>query len=244
MKQCDVHNFTFTELLIYDYIIEHYKEMASISIRELSGKVNVSSASILRCIKKMGYESFTEFRFAAKEDKTKRENRKVFHTIDVARDFFSRPLGEEYKPLLDQACQMIGKSDMLLFLGVGTSGILAEYGARQFSNIGKQAFHIKDPFYPFQTIFNTSQYAVAMILSVSGESEEVISQVTALKALNCTIISLTADGHNTIAKLSNLNIPYHVAQEKVKGVFNITTQVPVVFLLESLAKKIYQSKFV
>ncbi|MFT8668697.1 MAG: hypothetical protein ABF778_03000 [Liquorilactobacillus hordei] len=37
------------------------------SIRQLGSAIYVSSASIIRCIKKMGYDSFYEFKFNLKQ---------------------------------------------------------------------------------------------------------------------------------------------------------------------------------
>lgn len=240
MKTCDIHQFTPTELLIYDYIIEHFNAIGSTSIRELSHKINVSSTSILRCIKKMGYESFLELKFEAKKENVKKENNKIFDTTEVARDFFSRPLFDEYGPLFERAIGLINKSDIILFLGVGTSGILAEYGARQFSNFGKRTFYNKDPFFPFQTILNTYKTTVVIALSVSGETSEVIRQVINLKKRDCKIISITDNSYSSIAKLSHINFSYHIAQEQIDDHLNITTQVPVIFIIESLAKKLYR----
>ncbi|EGP9696760.1 RpiR family transcriptional regulator, partial [Listeria monocytogenes] len=47
--------------------------------------------------------------------------------------------------------------------------------------------------------------------------------------------------HNTLADLSDVNIPYYVTQEMVDKT-NITTQIPVLFLLEAMAKKNYNQE--
>lgn len=53
------------------------------------------------------------------------------------------------------------------------------------------------------------------------------------------IISITNNRQSTIAKISDLNIPYYVPEEYYESA-NITTQFPVLFLLEWLAKEVFK----
>lgn len=43
-------------------------------------------------------------------------------------------------------------------------------------------------------------------------------------------------------QISDINIPYFVPQEK-RGHRNITTQIPVIYILETLARTIYSNSF-
>ncbi|MFT8917746.1 MAG: SIS domain-containing protein [Oenococcus sp.] len=79
---------------------------------------------------------------------------------------------------------------------------------------------------------------VLIVLSVSGETGEAIRQITSLKNLKCKIISITNTSYSTIAKLSDINLSYNVSAEVVADTINITTQIPVLFLLEYLAREL------
>ena len=50
---------TNTEKYLLAYIEEHIEEMPSISIVKLSERANVSTASIVRTMRKLGYDGFT-----------------------------------------------------------------------------------------------------------------------------------------------------------------------------------------
>lgn len=51
------------------------------------------------------------------------------------------------------------------------------------------------------------------------------------------IVSITNNRQSTIAKISDINIPYYVNEEYYESA-NITTQFPVLFLLEWMAKEV------
>lgn len=53
------------------------------------------------------------------------------------------------------------------------------------------------------------------------------------------IISIINNTLSTIAKISDLNITYYVTAEFFEE-YNITTQVPVVYILESMAREIHK----
>jgi len=59
---------------------------------------------------------------------------------------------------------------------------------------------------------------------------------------NSTIVSITNSENCTISKISDLNISYYVQQEKI-GISDITTQIPVLYMIESIGKRLH-NKFI
>ena len=109
---------------------------------------------------------------------------------------------------LDNLCDMVKMANTIIFLGIGSSGILCKYAARYFSAIGKFTFHIDDPFFPKN--FRCHGPCLVIALSVSGETESTIENIDRFKQEGCSVASITNSENCTIAKMSNLNIPYYV----------------------------------
>ncbi|MGL4373660.1 MAG: SIS domain-containing protein, partial [Turicibacter sp.] len=109
-------------------------------------------------------------------------------------------------------------------------------GARYFSNIGKFSYCIDDPFYP--NIGNVSEDTAVIVLSVSGETEQTIKLANYFLQQKCKLISITNSASSTIAKMSQYNLTYYMTNQKNTKEYNITTQVPVVFILESIGRRI------
>ena len=80
--------------------------------------------------------------------------------------------------------------------------------------------------------------SVIIAISVSGETYSVIDHVSNLKRERSTVVSITNSENCTIAKISDLNISYYVQQEKV-GISDITTQIPVLYMIESIGKRLH-----
>lgn len=225
------------ETSLYNYICQHGEKVAYMRIRELADETHVSTATILRFCRKINCEGFSEFKVKLKmylEEDKKTVLKSSQHSI---MEFFERALKGDMEEKIREAASLITKADSIIFIGIGSSGILAEYGARYFSSIGKFSLYIKDPLFPIHSSFRQNSATIA--LSVTGENNFTVTHLNQLKQEGSKIISITNNKHSTIAKISDLNIPYYVTEEWFENA-NITTQVPVLYILESMAREIYK----
>ncbi|MCY9223085.1 MurR/RpiR family transcriptional regulator, partial [Bacillus licheniformis] len=56
-----------SERHLLEYIYQHLDVIATLSIVKLSEDANVSTATIVRLMKKLGYDGYTSFKYALKE---------------------------------------------------------------------------------------------------------------------------------------------------------------------------------
>ncbi|PFN98160.1 RpiR family transcriptional regulator [Bacillus sp. AFS076308] len=232
-----IASFNELETSLYNYIIQNSDKVAYMRIRELADETHVSTATILRFCRKVNCEGFSEFKVKLKihlEEKKKTIIKSPQHSLV---EFFERTLKGELEEKIKNAANLVTHADNVIFIGIGSSGILAEYGARYFSSLGKFSMYIKDPHFPIHSKLRTNSVIIA--LSVSGETNFTITHLHQLKQEGSKIISITNNKLSTVAKISDLNISYYVTEEFIEEA-NITTQVPVVYILESMAREIYQ----
>lgn len=209
------------------------------TIKELAATAHVSTATILRFCKKCGAEGYSEFKIKYKEylegkqdvlKDDKEAELQSFITIIRSADF-QESLNRAQKYLVDSKC--------ILFIGIGTSGILGKYGARYFSNVGYFSLFIDDPWLPI--LQNPSEGTVMIALSESGMTKQTVYIASHLQQRGCPLISITNNEHSVLAKMADCNISYHVT-EKMVNERNVTTQVPVLYIIETLAKKLYKNR--
>ncbi|BDG37594.1 MurR/RpiR family transcriptional regulator [Saccharococcus caldoxylosilyticus] len=232
-----IARFSELDYIIYNYVTKHANEIVYMRIRELADAVHVSPPTILRFCKKVGCDGFSEFKTKLKLYLQQNERSFITNAQDTLAEFFERTLKTDYQQTIREAAAAIARADNVIFVGSGSSGILAEYGSRYFSALKKFSVYIKDPFFPiYGHYFNN---CVAIALSVSGETSYTLSQVHRLKEKGSTIISITNRKHCSLAKMSDYNLTYYVNTEFVEQT-NVTTQIPVIYLLESLAKEMYR----
>lgn len=234
------------ELVVYTSMLENLEEVYSWTIRELSEKCHVSTSTILRCLAKLGFSGYSEFKFALKEELTKqKQSFESFYDANVQVDaFLKRVNNDTYRMILDPAVELIVNSNHIVFSGIGTSGTLGMYGSRYFSNLEFNAYAITDPFIPVPVkgLDNT----LVIILSVSGETKEIIKQIEDFKRNGAKILSITNNEHSTIAQLSDSNLSYYMPEvggpHLTDEAINLTTQVPVIALIEILAHQAYKKE--
>ncbi|WP_412518709.1 MurR/RpiR family transcriptional regulator [Staphylococcus simulans] len=70
--QLHYNNLSISEKFLINYIENNYSKIANISIVALSELANVSTSTIVRSMKKLGYNGFTDFKYQiVNEDQNK-----------------------------------------------------------------------------------------------------------------------------------------------------------------------------
>lgn len=228
------------ELIVYNYVISHLKEVQHLTIRELAEACHVSSSTILRGCVKLGLNGFSELKFVVRKALENQKNQTVeqFYDATIQVDMFLKKVNNEsYRKVIEPAVELILAARHVAFSGTGTSGILGMYGSRYFANLGLNAYNITDPFAPIPS--RGLESTLAIILSASGENKEMIVQMESFKQYGAKVLSITNDEQSTIARVADYNLSYFMP-EMLRGkehIVNLTTQVPVVALIEILAQQ-------
>lgn len=230
-----IKSFNELEMLVYQYVMSHKEEIKYMTIRELAEAVHVSTSTVLRFCKKAGCDGYSEFRVRFKMYLKEEREKQPKQDLEEMRNFFRAVETAEYEDVIKTAVKMIREANHLIFIGIGTSGILGKYGARYFSNLGKYSQHIEDPYYPITV---DMEKTVVIALSESGETQEMIRLAGRFQEHGCRIVSITNKASTTLGRMSDLNLTYYVAHRMVREEYNITTQVPVIFLLEALGRRL------
>lgn len=225
------------ELSLYNYIVKIKENLADMTIRELANEAHVSTTTILRLCKKLGCSGFTEFKLkfelSIEEEKLTNISEDTIEVIKFLQCIEDSELDLKLQKLID----IVKQSEIVLFVGSSTSGTLAAYGAKILSSVGKLAIYLDDPYFPMSS--NYYKNSVVIALSVSGETRAVIEHINKLKSEGCTIASITNKEDCTIAKMSDLNLSYYIKESKFAN-NNITSQLPVVYIIERIGKKIIE----
>lgn len=226
-------SFNDLEMLVYHYIMEHKEEVKYMTIRALADAVHVSTSTVLRFCKKSGCDGYSEFRVKFKMYLQEEKEKQPAQDMEEILHFFHSVTSEAYQQSIAVITEVVRHAKQLIFIGIGTSGILGKYGARYFSNLDKYSQHIEDPYFPITTNLHDT---VVIALSVSGETQQVIQLANRFKQHDYILISITNKSSSTLAKLSDYNLSYYVTERLVNQEYNITTQVPVIYLLETIGR--------
>lgn len=240
------------ELSVYNYVIQHTDQVREMKIRELADNAHVSTSTILRFCTKMGCDGYSEFKLRLKMLEEKKAEIDIPDDTAIMLDFFKKINTDSFKKSIQDAADLIGENPNVYFSGIGSSGVLGQYGARFFSNIGIYSSYIIDPFYPVPDA--NAEDSVLIVLSVSGETSITLHQVNLFKQKKFKIISITNSDNSTLGKVSDCVISYYLPIETMGDyykeeknnqffqLYNTTTQVPVIHIIETLGRKVQQQK--
>ena len=238
----EIQSLNTLEMSVYNYVSKNREKVIYMKIRELAAQAHVSTTTVLHMCKKFGCEGYTEFKLLLKQELLKDKKDIADLDISALQDYLNRLALPASQALIDQAVQVLRTADQLLFIGVGTSATLARYGARYFCNVGYFSTFVDDPFTPIAPCTTNHSRTVVIALSVSGETQQVIDMARQLKERLCPLISITNSSSCTLAQISDLNFNYYMTDLRIQDVFQLTSQVPVICLLEILGRRLYQSR--
>lgn len=220
---------------LYSYILKHLGEVKEMSIRELAQATHMSSSTIFRFCRKIGYNGFAQFKeefLPAEDDQAVLSDVEIEIQSQTLARFFELTHSQDYQEKIKQAKDIVAASDEVIFIGLGNGISLAQYGARFFSNVGVYSSFIGDPFYPAPA--KTNKQGVLIVLSVSGSKEMILLQTARYRKANFKVIAITSKEHSGLAKMSDVVLSYQAPIKLLDERYNINTQVPVIGIIEQL----------
>ena len=225
-----ITNLNPLEYDIYFYLIQNKDMIISMKLKDLANQLHVSTAMITRVCQKLGFEGFGEYKAYLKLEEHEQVNFNTFQLEHIFNFFYSVD-NEMFYQEIQEAVTLIKEASDVIFYGIGLSGILAQYGHGLFNRKGIRSLYIED----FSMRLDFYDQAIAIILSVSGNTTEVLGRIQNLKSYGTKVILISENSHNKAAQMADLCINYHLPNVKDKYHANSVTQVPVLYILERLA---------
>lgn len=131
------------------------------------------------------------------------EGRDVLRIESEAIDGIQEVLGE---PFVQAVRLILSAKGNLIFSGVGKSGHVGRKLAATFSSTGTAAFFVHADEAAHGDLGMVKSADVFVAISFSGESEELLTILPALKALGVRIISMTGRADSSLAKAADVSL--------------------------------------
>lgn len=211
----DLNKFTFgkkltdLELSILDYIVENIEEIQDLGVRDIANATFTSPSSVIRLSKKMGFTGYTDLYYSLLPI-VKKSKVDTYDAGSGILDFdFSGILNEFSEAKIETFnCHVFSKSDKYIFIyATGFSNIIAEYIYKKLLVLGRKVIVSSgsDSIGIFEN--NLEDISAMLVVSKSGETEQVYNKLTKAAEADIFTISFTQDSQNRMAELTDLNIP-------------------------------------
>lgn len=213
---------TNSEKKIANYVLENPEKVYNLSTYDLARLSETSPSSVVRFCQRMGFNGFQEFKIELVKNTTKLENKEKIVYEDVTVDDSIAEVIDKIaienitsikktKKLLDskemeKAIKALEKAENVYIFGVGASGIVAMDLQYKLMRINRNAIFYLDSHTQMSSAVHISKDDVAIGISYSGETLEVLKSVKKAKEEDATIISITKYGDNPISNLADIKL--------------------------------------
>jgi len=128
--------------------------------------------------------------------------------IQVERDAISELL-DHYASQYEQICElMMACQGKIVFIGVGKSGHIGKKLAATFSSTGTPSFFVHATEAVHGDLGMIEAKDIAVLISNSGNTSEIINTIPTLKRIGCTTIAFTSGHDSELAKQCDYRILY------------------------------------
>jgi DNA-binding MurR/RpiR family transcriptional regulator len=203
-----------SERYLLNYIFKHIEEIPNISIVKLSEAATVSTATIVRLMKKIGYDGFTSFKYGIKDHL---KSQKGIDALDEIEDRIKQAIHKNELEVLntirmlnsgtiEDAIQKIHDAQKIYIFARGFSEMIAKEVTIKLQLLGKNCEMHDDPNIIRVISRKLKQKELAIFISLNGETAELVEACKNFKINNISTITLTAGVDSSLAKLSEITL--------------------------------------
>ena len=202
------------EQKVMAFLRAHEDSVMDLSISEIAEGAGVSSPTVVRFCKSLGFEGLKDFKinFQAETIKTRQINEPItwtssdedIRTLMKEKSAFSVQslFSSENMDAMDRMAKAIVKADNIEIIGMGGSGIIAEYLFKELLRYGKKASLFSDPYMTVHSSVGRHEGDICIAISCSGTNNDVLTAVNRAKKDGKKIYSITNNGDSTLAGMS------------------------------------------
>lgn len=218
-------SFTEREKRIADYLLNDNNDIIEMSAKEIGDATNTSAPTVVRFSKKLGFSSLNEMKIKLSISLSNSKNKEEFEYLD--RDLSTKSIISGVKQSihtiidetvnliseceLDNAIDLLSKAKNIYVFSVGVSNLVGLDLYYKMSRINKRCIAHSDTHLQITSSALMEEGDVAVAISYSGDTKEVILCAENAKKNNIPLIVITkASINNSLEEYSDvtLHLPF------------------------------------
>ncbi|MBQ3088148.1 MAG: MurR/RpiR family transcriptional regulator [Clostridia bacterium] len=203
------------EKRIADWIFENPGKIISLSIVELAEQCECGEATIVRFAKRLRLNGFQELKFSLASENGGSPASNHITESDSAFEIYQKVCNDIYlslektksslkENLLGEAAEKICKANKIVIFGLGNSSAIAIDASHKFMRAGLNAISYTDNHMQVIAASHLKENDVAIGISHSGSSKDVVEALKIAKEHNATTIAITNSGKSPILRQSDI----------------------------------------
>ena len=214
--RCLYNSMGPAEKKIADYILADTQKIISCSVTELAEKCGCGDATVVRFSRRVGFDGFQSLKISiaremgatssigteiTKDDSCFEIFKKRINDISLSLQSTEGVLNEQS---LEEAAQLIMKAHRIAVFGLGNSAAIAMDAAHKFLRLGLDAQSCTDNHMQAIIASHLDRQSVAIGISHSGSSKDIIEALNLSKIGGASTICVTNYGSSPIVKAADI----------------------------------------
>lgn len=235
-----VHDLNKTERMLYDYVVKNMDEAKHMSIQKFAAEMFLSTTSIFRFTKKLGFSGYSDFinsLIITSHNKPASDIPSVIMQQSY-RDVYLNNTIESLRVMSEKKIEKVMKfmehePKIYIITDENTRPIIG-YAEKLFIGLGLHAYGPETDYHKQSLVNRINEDDMIIALSYTGQSKEMNEFIKRIFIKDHPfLLSITRADNNTLASLSNVSF-YIFADELMLNGVNMTSNVSMLMILELL----------
>ncbi|WP_218143261.1 MurR/RpiR family transcriptional regulator [Sporolactobacillus nakayamae] len=227
-----------TEQIVIDFVMK-YGDIEHLKLKDIEDELFVSSTTIIRASKKLGYQSFTQLKYALIQTKNSELSADPPPGVSGYKEIIERVTHDFSKTIqllseqkVTAFAEEVRQARRIFCIGSGSSvGVISDFNRRL-----KLLDLWSNDYYEFYAIERIPDIAtsedVIVVFSLGGKSQAINQILLKAKTSGTRIISITSMSVNPLSKISDVNLFTYLSpspRKKIRSRLMLSVAADVVF---------------
>ncbi|MBP1993152.1 MurR/RpiR family transcriptional regulator [Paenibacillus eucommiae] len=223
---------TPSERKVADFILQDPQRIVGMSVAQLSQESGGSQAAVIRLCKSAGFKGYQELMLKVLGDLQEERSGigsgggyqefirgdSIERIIENVSNNNIQSIRDTLKIMtpahIEKAVDALLRAKRIYFYGIGASNLIAVDAQQKFIRINKTSFSFTDSDLQIITAVMLERDDVAVGISYSGETQEIVECMKRARELGATTISITRYGNSTVSQLAD--IPLYISSTETE----------------------------
>ncbi|SHJ21986.1 transcriptional regulator, RpiR family [Clostridium cavendishii DSM 21758] len=226
-----------TDDQIVEYINNNTEEFLNQSIQKTAEILFTVPNTIVRFSKKLGYLSFSDLKHSLRDEEKTISSKESFTEFTILNNI-NKTLELIDINIINKAAKKILESKNTFCIGAGDSIYFCEMFTKSLRCVGKRAEFFQHRHDMIYSMEKCESKDVIIVISVSGETKQLIEAVNKAKDRGAYVIALTHLSINSICELADINLHYWAPKISINN-YNATDRVGIVIVTRLLSEAVW-----
>lgn len=200
--QLHASEFTKSEILIMNYVMDHLDVISSYPIATVAEKCKVSKSALLRFCQKCGFRGYSEFKYEISRylQSVIQVNHDNPNTTDMLLSLYTEQISAISNTItverMNTISQYILQARKIKIYGIHETGLSAQYFCFRLCTLGVDAQPLIEPSNMAEYAAMASPEDVNIFLSLSAETRVICDSIKCSLENNCPTILITQNDHH------------------------------------------------